>query len=111
MNHEKTTEARERQEKILNLLLTWNQETTIQTSAESLANICLEQREHQGYTDRDLLNASLIFSHFLLDVIWRTNLDLPQEKKLSLAKTTGEAIRELIKASTGKDMHDVANNI
>jgi len=83
----------------------------IQTSAEYLADLCLAQEEYQVYTDRDLFNATLIFSHFLIDVIWSTNLDLPQEKKLSLAETTGEAIRELIKSSTGKDMHDVAKSL
>jgi len=83
----------------------------IQTSAEYLADLCLAQEEFQAYTDRDLFNATLILNHFLTDVIWSTNLDLPQEKKELLAETTGEAIRELIKASTGKDMHDVAKSL
>ena len=83
----------------------------IQTSAESLADLCLAQEEYQAYTDRDLFNASIIFLHVLTDVMWRTNFDLSQEKKLSLADTTGKAIRELIKASTGKDTYDVAKNL
>ena len=87
-----------------------NHETTIQTSAEYLADLCLAQEEYQAYTDRDLFNASIIFIHFLTDVMWRTNLDLPQAEKELLAETTGEAIREIIKASIGKDMHDVAKN-
>jgi len=83
----------------------------IQTSAEYLADLCLAQKEYQAYTDRDLFNASIIFLHVLTDVMWRTNFDLSQEKKLSLAKTTCKALRELIKASTGKDMHDVAKSL
>ena len=83
----------------------------IQTSTEYLADLCLAQEEYQAYTDRDLFNSSLIFLHVLIDVIWSTSLHLPQEKKLLLAETTGEALRELIKASTGKDIHDVAKNL
>ena len=83
----------------------------IQTSADFLADLCLAEEGFQAYTDRDLFNASLIFSRILADVIWATNSDLPQDKKVSLTETTGEALRELIKASTGKDMHDIAKNL
>jgi len=83
----------------------------IQTSTDSLADLCLAQEEYQAYTDRDLFNSSLIFLHVLTDVMWRTNFDLSKEKKELLAKTTGKALRELIKASTGKDIHEVAKSL
>lgn len=40
-----------------------------------------------------------------MDTIWTTNEDLSLNKKSELAEATGKAIRELIKASTGLDMH------
>lgn len=81
---------------------------TIQTSAEYLANLCLENGEtHKSYTEKDLENATLIFSHFLLDVIYSENKGLKQEAMLELAETTGKAIRELILSTTGKDMHEI----
>ena len=83
--------------------------SNIQKSADELADLCLEDQVYHAYTDRDLMNATLIFSHFLMDTIWTTNQNLPQEKREQLAETTGKAIRELIKASTGKDIHLIAN--
>jgi hypothetical protein len=82
----------------------------ITTSAEYLAMRCLENQEYKNYSDKDLENATIIFSNFLIDMIWTTSKDLPQSKKEELAKTTGEAIRELILASTGKDMHEIVKH-
>ena len=80
----------------------------IQLKANELANLCLEEAEiHHGYSDYDLFNASLIFSHFLINVIYTENRHLSQEKQLELAETTGKAIRSLIQASTGKDTHEI----
>ena len=76
----------------------------IQTSSEYLANLCLEDEEDHAYTDKDLINATFIFSHFLGDIVRQSNQDIPQERRKQLAET-GKAIRELIKVSTGKDMH------
>jgi hypothetical protein len=73
-------------------------------SAGYLANLCLANQEYKNYTDKDLENATIIFTHFLLDMIWTTNKTLTQSKKEELAETTGKAIRELIKSSTGKNM-------
>ena len=39
----------------------------ITTSAEYLAMRCLESQEYKNYTDKDLENATIIFSHFLID--------------------------------------------
>ena len=84
----------------------------IQTSTEYLANLCLENGDkHHNYNDTDLLNSTLIFSHFLMDVIYtenKKNLSFPKMEEL--AETTGKAIRELIKVATGKDMHNIANS-
>jgi len=84
----------------------------IQKLANSLADECLLNAENfHGYSDDDLLNATLIFSHFLMDVLFRENQHIDFNKQCDLATTTGKAIRELIKASTGKDMHKVAKNM
>ena len=84
----------------------------IQTPAEYLANLCLENGEiYHNYDDQDLLNATLIFSHFLMDVIYTENKkNLPLPKMEELAETTGKAIRELIKVATGKDMHVIVKS-
>lgn len=79
----------------------------IQTSLEYLANLSLEEDTHQSYTDKDLENATLIFSHILIDVIFTTNKGFAFDKVCELSKTTGKAIRKLILASTGKDMHKI----
>lgn len=82
----------------------------IQTSVESLANLCLENDEvHHAYTDKDLLNATLVFSHFLLDAAYSSNVDeLSKKGMVALAETTGSMLRELIRVSTGLDMHELA---
>lgn len=84
----------------------------IQTSIDFLANLCLENAEiHHEYSDEDLINATLVFSHFLMDKIYSENQHLSKEKQLELAGTTGKAIRALIKASCGKDMHEIVSKI
>jgi hypothetical protein len=82
----------------------------ISQALESLSTLCLYEDEFQDYTEKDLFNATFIFSHILLDNIWRTNQDLKQRAVEELAKSTGLAIRELIKSATDIDMHDVAKN-
>jgi ATP-dependent RNA circularization protein (DNA/RNA ligase family) len=80
----------------------------LQKGAKYLADLCLEfSQTYHGYTDKDLQNATLIFSHFLFDVIFRENQHLPLGKKMELAETTGKAIRELIKTTCDKDMHEI----
>ncbi len=83
----------------------------IETLTKNLAEQCLENAEtYHKYTDEDLINATLIFSHFLMDMIYTQNKYLSQNEKEDLAKTTGKAIRELIIASCGKDMHLLVKN-
>jgi hypothetical protein len=80
----------------------------IQEKTLRLANLCLENSEkYHGYTDKDLENATLIFSHFLMEVVFRENQHLTLQKQMELAETTGKAIRQLIIASCGKDMHKI----
>jgi hypothetical protein len=83
--------------------------TDMQMLAEKLANKCLEHSEvYHKYTDEDLLNATLIFSHFFMDVLYTTNQNITFEKQQELAEEAGKAIRELIKMFTSKDMHLIA---
>lgn len=83
----------------------------IPTVTEYLANRCLENSdEYHNYSHLDLMNATMIFSHYLIDMIWKTNQEMRQEKREELAKTVGEAIRELIISSTGVDMHEVVKS-
>lgn len=81
----------------------------IQTSAKYLANLCLENdQEHHEYTEKDLENATLIFAHFLMDVTYTKNFkELSKDGMIALAETTGKMVRELIRAATGLDMHEI----
>lgn len=89
-----------------------NAKEKIQTSAGYLADLCLEDHEtYHNYNDEGLVNATLVFSHFLMDHIYAKSQHLPLKKQEELAQTVGEAIRELIKASTGKDMHNLVKKL
>ena len=84
----------------------------IKASLDHLAGWTLEQpQEYQEYSDEDLLNATLIFSHVLIDKVFETNQKLSQKELENLALTTGEAIRELIRSATGLDMHKVTKQV
>jgi len=87
-----------------------NNKETIQTSAEYLANLCLENAEkHHRYSDEDLVNVTIIFNHFLMDILFTEN-HLPPKDMEELATLTGKAIHELILTSTGKDMKEIVKN-
>ncbi len=77
----------------------------IQLTVDDLATLCLDSPEYHGYEDFDLMNAVLVFSHFLMDSVYKNNQHLSLTKQCELAETTGKAVRELILASTGKDTH------
>jgi hypothetical protein len=85
----------------------------IQTRANALADKCLIYGGvHYQYDDKDLINASLIFSHILLDVMYTERTPhMTQEGMEEMATLTGCAIRELIMASTGKDMHELVKTV
>jgi hypothetical protein len=81
----------------------------IQKDLEKLVTLCLEENSHQEYTDEDLLMATHIFSHILFDVVYTTNKDNLSFKNMAdLSEQVGNAIRELVKISTDKDLHDIA---
>lgn len=83
----------------------------IQILTERLARKTLENAEtYHGYTDKDFLNATLIFLYFFINKIYQQNIDLSFEKKEELFELSGKGLRELILASTGKDIHDIAKN-
>lgn len=86
------------------------QKEFIVTSLEYLSALCLESSEtHNGYTEQELHHAVLIFSHVLSDVMYTKNKDkIDFARHMELAHNTGKAIRELIKAATGVDMHKFA---
>lgn len=81
---------------------------SLQTDVNDLADKCLSRAEtYHGYSPKDLENATHVFSHFLMDLIFTSNRHLSLEKMEDLAETTGKAIRELIRASTSLDMAEV----
>lgn len=84
----------------------------LSTLLEHLANECLlSPTSPKGYTDKELMNATLVFSHFLTDIIWSENQDISRKARAELAENVGKAIRELILVATGKDMHEVVRNL
>lgn len=84
----------------------------IQSKLEELANLCLENSgKYEGYSDVDLFNATSIFADILLDVTCSSNKDLPIDVQSKLVETIGKALRELILASTGKDMHVIVREL
>ena len=84
---------------------------TLQKEVKELATHCLENSGiHCNYEDVDLMNASFIFTHFLMDVIYTENHHIPFQKRVELANTTGKEIHELIKSCTGKEMAKIVHN-
>lgn len=80
----------------------------LQNKVKLLAFDCLSNYDtHREYSDKDLENATIVFMHFFMDVMYTQNKHLGEKAMLLLAETTGKAIRELILQSTGKDMHDI----
>jgi len=80
----------------------------IKESAEYLDNRCLESAgTYFCYSDKDLENATLIFSHILFDVVFSENRNLKIGKQMELAETVGKAIRQLVLDSTGKDLLEI----
>ncbi len=75
---------------------------------EHVAKKCLIQGDrYQHYSDDDLVNATIIFNHFLMDHGYRVAMSLPFEMQLEKATKTGKAVRDIIIQATGKDMHEL----
>ncbi len=82
--------------------------TKITKRLDTLVDMCLSEDTYQEYNDTDLMNATIVFSHILLDVIYAKNCDkLSFEDMATLAETAGKAIRELVSMTTDKDLHDI----
>lgn len=82
--------------------------TKIAKRLDTLADICLSEGTYQEYNDTDLMNATIVFSHILLDAMYTKNCDkLSLEDMATLAETAGNAIRELVSVTTDKDLHDI----
>lgn len=80
----------------------------IQKLTKELALICLDNASaYHVYGEKDLENATIVFSHFLFDIAFTENQNLTSGEMLKLAETTGSAMRELILIVTGKDMHEI----
>lgn len=73
-----------------------------------LSNSCLnDSGVYNNYDIADLCNATVVFSHFLLDAMFTECKSMSIKKQLEMATLTGNAIRELILTATGKDMKEV----
>ena len=84
----------------------------IQMLSRGLADLCISEADnYHNYTEEDLFNATLIFSHFIMDVSYTNNVNLLDKEKMDKAEKIGKAIRELIQEATGKDMHVIADKI
>ena len=82
--------------------------TKVSRSLKTLSNLCLEASGHNGYTDRDFVNACAICAHVFADVIWTENSTTEQSDREQVIIRSGRAIREIIHAATGRDMNDIA---
>ena len=82
----------------------------IQTAIHHVADMCLEKEGPNGYSDEDLINSTLIFMHVFMDHLWTANPDMTQKGLEDIANESGNALREFIKAATGKDMHQLVRN-
>lgn len=77
---------------------------------EELANTCLEKAElHKPYSDRDLLNATIIFMEVFNNKVYDYQKGIKTHAQMEvLAEDLGIKIRNLIKEACGVDMHDAA---
>lgn len=83
----------------------------IQKRVDELSDLCLMESElHHEYTDRDLVNSTIIFAHFVFDAQYSRIKKLPFKKQKELATKFGRDLRNLILKSTGKDLHAIVKN-
>ena len=82
----------------------------MQNKIKDLAMECLETEGIQNYTPQDLLNASLVFTHFFTELSFRHLIKLPitKEGREELAKEFGQNIHQTVKLATGVDLHEEA---
>ena len=79
---------------------------------DRLSDMCLKSGDvYNEYSDDDLLNATIIFNHILLDKIFYLCKDIGSEETLKLAEDSGKALRKHILKYANKDMHKIVKNI
>ena len=85
----------------------------IQTSAEYLANLCLENAGNKtDYTDEDLLNVTIIYQEVFSNKMFEHHAGkITNAQMAKLAEESGKSLRQTILLFTGKDMHEVAKRI
>lgn len=77
---------------------------------EKTANITLEFAELKAnYSNKSMLDATLIFQSVIIDKMFDYNKGLPQKKQEELAMECGYAIRELVLKYTCLDLHKLEN--
>lgn len=82
----------------------------IQKKTEELANLCLDNGStFNSYTDEDFFNSTLIFSHFLMDMVFKEKQNLPFQDLCGIAEKSGSELRKLILEVTGKDTWKLAS--
>lgn len=66
--------------------------------------------ERKNYTNKDLLNASIIFSDVLFNKVYELIEieNIEEEPSMAMAEQCGHELRMLIKKYTNIDMHDIA---
>jgi hypothetical protein len=80
---------------------------------ELLANDVLNSDGVPNYSNRDFMNAVLIFQHSLMAKMWELQRaeKMPMDVSAEMANKCGENLRKLIKTYTDLDMHEVENFI
>lgn len=80
----------------------------ITVSAEYLANLVTENNGvYREYSDKDLVNATMIFQEFLMARMYKFHRDKLNDEGLEkLAEEAGKSLRQSILIFTGVDMHE-----
>lgn len=71
----------------------------------------MKSGEHLSFTEEDLFNATTIFSAVMFDLQWTYSPMMSMSEHLKRASETGQAIRKVVYDSTGRDMHQVAEEL
>lgn len=79
------------------------------TELETLANLMLKQDTKINYSNRDFMNASIIFMSALTDKMY-DNQDydgMPNDDRVKMAEKCGRELHKLIHTYTGLDIQKV----
>jgi len=79
--------------------------TKQQKKLDELSDLLLEDSAYyRMFTDDDLLNATMIFSNVLFDLVYTGAMEISDKERLKLVFKTGKDLRNLIIKSTGLDV-------